>query len=321
MGKLITDGNDNGGFWDITLAGFVNPRYLTHPSVLETDTTGFSIDGLAMLVISFENGFTATVVHEQTMDPLGLAGWFPVLGLITDNPASAPVSGATSGKAFVFAALGVRHRMRATALTVADMRVRINGSDQAFNVDTGTVALSGTIALAASAANIGAIVSTAAEDVAIAAATTSTFGMALQAQSAQKVSMSASGDKVNAQGTMDGRQIVKQNAIPELEWRRASSTGGIATASDTTIKAAAGAGIKNYMTAMQLANGGATATEVALRDSAAGTTIWFGHLAAGAKETIEFPTPLPSLANGIFQLAVFTAGAAIHCNAQGYTGP
>lgn len=57
------------------------------------------------------------------------------------------------------------------------------------------------------------------------------------------------------------------------------------------IKAAAGAGVRNALTAIQISNAHASvATEVTVSDGA--TVIWRNHLAAGTRMDVEFPTPL-----------------------------
>lgn len=260
MGKVISDPDGSGVYWTLPVSGFANPRYITGLAD-KTDAKGFAIADAGMVLVSYENGATATIVHEQTFDATGVGGWFPVLGKALGSGAAVP--GATAygnGQGFVFPAHGVRHRMRVTALTVADLRARIALSDLPFDLVGGGLA------------------------------------------------------------TSEGKQVVRLNADAAQEWAFAIAAA-VTTAVSSTVKAAAGAGIKNYLTSMQLTNSGATGTEVRLKSSAGGTVIWRDFMPPGAKSNVNLTDPLASNANAVLELEVVTAGAAIWANAQGYTGP
>lgn len=114
--------------------------------------------------------------------------------------------------------------------------------------------------------------------------------------------------------------------IPPQGWTYAAASGGIVnTTTAVTIKAAAGAGVRNYLTSLTLATdalGGAT--EIVIRDGAAGTVIWRSRLqtAALVSTTITFATPLFSTANTLLEVAAITAvTGGIYVNAQGYAAP
>ncbi|MHB8973304.1 MAG: hypothetical protein ACYC3X_24060 [Pirellulaceae bacterium] len=121
--------------------------------------------------------------------------------------------------------------------------------------------------------------------------------------------------------TLQGVQIVKPWQIPELEWSYAAAAGGIVNTTDVALAAAAGAGLRRYITSLQVKNTNATATELVLKDGA--TVIWRGHVAANmtATDTIEFANPLRTTANTALNVACITTGAAVYVNAQGYTAP
>jgi hypothetical protein len=109
--------------------------------------------------------------------------------------------------------------------------------------------------------------------------------------------------------------------IPELEWSYASAAGGIINTTDVALAAAAGAGLRRYITSMTLSNNSATATEVVLKDGAA-TVIWRGHLPANAPNVqITFENPLRTTAATALNFACITTAAAVYVNAQGYTAP
>jgi len=123
-----------------------------------------------------------------------------------------------------------------------------------------------------------------------------------------------------------GALIMKSYSIPELDWSYVSASGGIAnTTTAVTIKAAAGAGIRNYITALQLASdtlGGTT--EIVIRDGAGGTVIWRMKLQITPLSitNITLPSPIKSTANTLLEVALLTAvTGGVFVNAQGYTAP
>ena len=143
--------------------------------------------------------------------------------------------------------------------------------------------------------------------------------IALEARTTTKT-LVTNGQSVRKIGTLDGRQIVRLNSIPELEWKYAAAGGGITNTTDVVLQAAAGSGIKNYLTGLNIANANATATEVVVKDGS--TVIWRVYLAANAPiQSIKFVTPLQSSANAALNVACITTGSQTYINAQGYKAP
>lgn len=130
----------------------------------------------------------------------------------------------------------------------------------------------------------------------------------------------ASGDVADLVTTLQGALITRPWQIPELEWAYASAAGGVVNTTDVVLAAAAGAGLRRYVTSLQLSNNSATATEVVLKDGA--TIIWRGQLPANAPlAEIVFANPLKTTANTALNFACLTTAAAVYVNAQGYTAP
>ena len=130
----------------------------------------------------------------------------------------------------------------------------------------------------------------------------------------------ATGDTVDLMCTLQGVQTVRPYTIPELEWSYAAASGGVINTTDVALAAAAGAGLRRYITTMTLSNNSATATEVVLKDGA--TVIWRGHLPANAPNVqVNFANPLKTAANAALNFACITTAAAVYVNAQGYTAP
>jgi len=131
----------------------------------------------------------------------------------------------------------------------------------------------------------------------------------------------ASGDVADLITTVQGVQVVRPWQIPELEWSSAAAAGGITNTTDVVLGAAAGAGLRRFVTALQLKNAGTVATEVVLKDGS--TVIWRGHLGASMtfSESHQFADPLRTTANTALNLACITTGAQVYVNAQGFIAP
>lgn len=139
----------------------------------------------------------------------------------------------------------------------------------------------------------------------------------------------AAGDACDIACTTDQAMVNKPFSPPELDWQYAAAASGIVnTTTAVTFKTAAGAGLRNYITRLDIATDGAlgAATEVAIRDGAAGTVIWrmkIGTAGLQGGRSIEFPTPLKGTANTLLEVVTLTASTtgAVYVNAGGYVAP
>lgn len=115
-------------------------------------------------------------------------------------------------------------------------------------------------------------------------------------------------------------------AMTASRWQYAAASGGITnTTAAVTLKAAAGASIRNYITGLQIsADALGVATEIIINDGAGGTVLWRGKVqtAGLAAITIDFPVPLKGTANTLLEFATVTATVTggVYVNAQGFTG-
>jgi len=129
------------------------------------------------------------------------------------------------------------------------------------------------------------------------------------------------GRGVDLLATLIGALVSKPFSIPELDWAYAGPIAGLATAADTAAKAAAGAGIRNYVTGVQVQNASATATEFQIKDGAA-TVLWRCLLPGNSGVyDIAFPSPLRGTANAALNVQAVTAGSVVIANLQGYAAP
>jgi hypothetical protein len=117
---------------------------------------------------------------------------------------------------------------------------------------------------------------------------------------------------------MGGALIQKDFAIPEADWQVAPAAVTVTT--DVVLKAAAAAGVRNYVTAIQMMNGSLVATEVVIKDGA--TTIWRGFLPDQMKTpiAINFTTPLRGTAATAVNFQCLTA-SSVYVSAQGFIAP
>jgi hypothetical protein len=144
-------------------------------------------------------------------------------------------------------------------------------------------------------------------------------GIGARAANVNQLAMSATGDLVHLMATMIGALVQKPFSIPEADW--GYSGAAVTTTADVVLAAAAGAGIRRYLTALQVKNTNATASEIVIKDGA--TVIWRSLLPANMAnaDAIVFPSPLKSTANAALAFACITAGASVYVAAQGYTAP
>lgn len=130
----------------------------------------------------------------------------------------------------------------------------------------------------------------------------------------------ASGDVSRVMTTLLGKQLTLPFALPASTWSYAAASGGIVNTTGVTAKAAAGAGIRNYITSVQVINGHAsTDTDVQIRDGAAGTVLWRGFAKAGGGGiSCKCDPPLRGSANTLVEIACGTTGSAVYVNLQGF---
>lgn len=125
------------------------------------------------------------------------------------------------------------------------------------------------------------------------------------------------GDAVRVHATSLGKQVVYPYAIPASTWSYVS-TSAVTDAADDVAKAAAGAGIRNYITGIQVMNGHDTVgTAVVIKDGS--TVIWQGWAEqTGGGCSAKFDPPLRGTANTAVNVANVTTGSSTFFNLQGF---
>lgn len=123
-----------------------------------------------------------------------------------------------------------------------------------------------------------------------------------------------------------------QSSIPVVNtpavagnWKYAAAAAGITnSAVAVTIKAAGGAGVKNYITGIEFVHEAlGAATEFCIRDGAGGAVLWRSYIPVGVfgRVAVTFPSPLVGTAATLLEIVTLTASitGAVYCNAQGFS--
>lgn len=114
--------------------------------------------------------------------------------------------------------------------------------------------------------------------------------------------------------------VLAAPGLPAAFWSYAGATGGIINTTDVAIKAASGAGVRNYLKSIQFKNTAAVASEIVVKDGS--TVIWRGHVSASmaVMDGWTFDPPLRGTANTALNVAMLTTATATVVSAQGFTG-
>ncbi len=128
----------------------------------------------------------------------------------------------------------------------------------------------------------------------------------------------------------DANGTVVSSSLSSAIWNYAAATGGIVnTTTAVTIKAAAGASIRNYLKTLTIVHDTlGAATELAIRDGAGGTVLWRGKVQTAASDSssgagaIIFDPPLKGTANTLMEVVTLSATVTggVFVNATGFTG-
>lgn len=245
-------------------------------------------------------GTTCTVNYETSDDNTNWLGSAGIISSASGN--SNPASTSTTVSLITFPKRGRYFRARVGTYTSGTVTV-------VGNCHKNPLSLSNRITLDGSASQAGSVISSGIHNM-------------LGGQNAAPTAVT-NGQGVRNTGTLLGAAIVKQYSIPELDWAYAAGTSGIVNSTTAvTIIAAGAAGVKNYLTNFTLDwDTLGVATEVVIRNGAAGTVIWRGKLqTASGQRQIILPTPLQSSAATLLEFATITASVTggVFVNAQGY---
>ena len=129
----------------------------------------------------------------------------------------------------------------------------------------------------------------------------------------------ANTDVVNAAYTGDQQLIVHLDGDAANEWTSTSGTTPLASASSTQLQAAAGSGIRHYVTGIQVYNNSATGGTCSILDGS--TVIWTIYLPANTinePNSFLFRTSLKGTAATALNIQLSSASMSVYYNVQGY---
>jgi len=303
--KLLNNGTEVGSSNPLPVAqtdGLAVSGTATSAAVLFT-TSMLNYESITVQVTSA--GTNCIVAYEQSEDQ---TTWYSVSGIsVTNSGLSAPSSGTASTAMYIFPRKGTYFRARVSAY------------------GSGTVAVTGALSKAPFNLTIEARLGGYANEGA--AIINQPVPIALEGRTSSKTSVT-SGQAVRPISTVDGRQIVRLDSIPENEWSYVAASGGITnTTTAVSLAAGAGSGVRNYITSLQVSSDTlGTATEVVIRDGVGGAVLWRAKIGTAGTvgiQNIRFHPPLRGSSNTLLEAACVTATGtgSIYLNVQGYKAP
>lgn len=268
------------------------------------DTSGYG--SISVQVTSA--GTTCTITYEVSEDG---TTWTSVVGYTPTTNSATPSS--TSGTVGLTYFPIVAKQFRARVSTYTSGTVTVQGTLRKDPLPRMSIIIGGTVTTTGGSSEGGAV-------------STGLVPTVYEGRTTNKTAVTT-GQYVRPIATSIGVAIQKPYQIPELDWYYVAAAGGITnTTTAVQFVAAAGAGIRNYCTGIQISNSTLGAGgEIAIRDGAAGTVIWRGIAATAAADpvSITFPTPIKGTANTLMEFVTLTASVtgALYVNAQGYQAP
>lgn len=115
-----------------------------------------------------------------------------------------------------------------------------------------------------------------------------------------------------------GRSVTKPFAPEES---RIEGYNSVVSTSVTTLIAAAGTGLRNYITDIQLANTGATTTLVTFRSGGGTSVLGYTIAPTGGGSNITFQTPMRTLPNETFDFQPTSASSILFVTVKGFKAP
>lgn len=100
-----------------------------------------------------------------------------------------------------------------------------------------------------------------------------------------------------------------------------SGNASVAGTGDTSLVAAAGVGLKNYIHNISIANTGSSNTLITLKDGSGGSTLWYTIAPAGSGSNIQLEIPIVTSANTALYFACGTSSTTVYASATGYKAP
>jgi len=313
----------------------VNNILSTTAGTAATDATGYR----SAMIQVISTGTGGTFFFEGSNDNVNFVTT-PVFNqlILTGIPISAAITATASSIGYILPVNFRYIRLRiATAITGGSIQafskfmqtpfapaVRQIAQNTAGSLNTTSVIASGTVT---SVGTVGTVTSLTTLANGQTAHSSSSTGSPVRVGGRVNTSLDTTlsqNDACDLMQTSAGQVIQKPFGSAENDWQYAAASNGISnTTTAVTIKAAGAASIRNYITAITImAEALGAATELVIRDGAAGTVIFRTKIPTTGLPTtnIEFPTTLKGTAATLLEVATLTASVtgAVYVNARGY---
>jgi len=296
---------------NITTQNLVPAGAATAGSAVEISTTGRSTLGIQV---------SGTYTGALSLQLCLLDGtWVTVGGTSIVSEAtgagSANIASASTGiwKADVSGSLKARITALAAVTGTAVVNLRATTTDGIVSLGSPLPSGSNTIGTV----NLGAGGSLGkTEDTAHATGNTGVEILGVRIPTTPAAQTSAAGNYGALAIDQEGKLIASQYAGMEQSWQAAPVT--LTTTTSTALKAAAAAGVRNYLTDIDAANTSATAVRLDILDGA--TVIKSFQLEAGKTLSRSFSMPLRGTAATALNIQLSTAVTDVRVSANGYLG-
>lgn len=287
---------------------YIKERCLTKTLSVVNDNFTIDVKDFNTGIFTFAGTFTGlgAVFEYSNNSTNGTDGLFYTLaGVGTDNVGTAynSFTGASSPvtRGYCFSLAGLRFiRIRLTAITTGAVDVTFSCTEA-----------SGLNVLATTTNNMQGL---AAHDAAVSGNPVRVGARAVTSLYASV----ASGDVADLISTTTGALAVVQNTVPEAKFQ---FTTVLTTNADVAIQAAAGTGIRNYLTGIQYQNTNATGTGILIKDGSTVIAQFSAPANMAAPAVISFDSPIRTTANTALNVQCGTTGANVMFNAQGFRTP
>lgn len=264
-----------------------------------SDTFGdtLNLDAIQSVAVQISGNLVGTITFQVSNDK---TNW---LTKTLYTPAGASAT-APTGAGIWIGDLGARYfRANVTAYTSGTANITLYGTSESQNSGVSSVAVAGNVATTMAASATGSPVKL--EDAVHASGDAGVLTLGVRVPTTPAAATSAAGDYGSVAIDSEGKQLLSGQGAPETSW---ASHTALTTTSDVSVKVAGAAGIRNYITDIQIDNTGASPVRVILRDGT--TNIWSATVPANASYDSQLKTPIRGTAATVVNAQLGAAGTA-----------
>ncbi len=282
--------------------GTPTPGSFVAINVADADTLGIQVTGT----------FVATLVVYGSLDNTNRV---PMTNLVNVNGGGAVTNMTGAGIYQVDVAALSYIYVFASAYTSGAANVTLSPTDNTgvVAIDGGSVSISGTSSITpgVSAANLGK-----AEDAVAASGDTGIANLGVRVPATPAAQTSAAGDYGMLAVDAEGKLIASQYSATDHYWQSTALT--LSTTTSTAVKAAAAAGVRNYLTDIDIANTSATGVRVDVLDGATVIASFWSPPTSHVQHSYSIPKK--GTAATAMNVQLSAAVTDVRVSANGYIG-